>query len=206
MAARGACGLAWETASAYQYRRIALLQVLHSLTYNGVRHLPEHGLLNSGSDAWRVDVQGVTFEVKSGEAVGIVGRTGSGKSSLIVALFRLAEPHQGAIMLDGHNLLDLGLQVPSRGSWSGPVPHRCGHPVVMCAGAAQSPLDMGDLQNADMIQLRPRKFYNHCSQAWLASVLTHVLAGCARPHCSHSSGAHPVLRHHPQQCGPLQPA
>lgn len=56
-------------------------------------------------------MQGVTFEVKSGESVGIVGRTGSGKSSLIVALFRLAEPYQGAIMLDGHNLLELGLQV-----------------------------------------------------------------------------------------------
>ena len=56
-------------------------------------------------------MQGVSFEVKSGESVGIVGRTGSGKSSLIVALFRLAEPYQGAIMLDGHNLLELGLQV-----------------------------------------------------------------------------------------------
>ena len=56
-------------------------------------------------------MQGVTFEVKSGESVGIVGRTGSGKSSLIVALFRLAEPYQGVIMLDGHNLLELGLQV-----------------------------------------------------------------------------------------------
>ena len=53
----------------------------------------------------------MTFEVKSGESVGIVGRTGSGKSSLIVALFRLAEPYQGAVMLDGHNLLELGLQV-----------------------------------------------------------------------------------------------
>lgn len=66
---------------------------------------------SAGSSHSTTPVQGVTFEVKSGESVGIVGRTGSGKSSLIVALFRLAEPYQGAIMLDGHNLLELGLQV-----------------------------------------------------------------------------------------------
>lgn len=61
--------------------------------------------------------------MKSGEAVGIVGRTGSGKSSLIVALFRLAEPHRGGIMLDGHNLLGLGLQVSRlKGSLLVPIP------------------------------------------------------------------------------------
>ena len=65
----------------------------------------------AGSSYSSTPMQGVTFEVRSGESVGIVGRTGSGKSSLIVALFRLAEPYQGAIMLDGHNLLELGLQV-----------------------------------------------------------------------------------------------
>lgn len=63
-------------------------------------------------------LQGVSFAVGSGEKVGIVGRTGSGKSSLIVALFRLAEPHQGAIVLDGFNLLDMGLQAR-------PWPARC---------------------------------------------------------------------------------
>ena len=64
-------------------------------------------------------VQGVTFTVASGESVGIVGRTGSGKSSLIVALFRLAEPHQGSILLDGHNLLEMGLQVPQKPNLEG---------------------------------------------------------------------------------------
>ncbi|PSC67462.1 hypothetical protein C2E20_8853 [Micractinium conductrix] len=54
-------------------------------------------------------LQGVSFTVAPGEKVGIVGRTGSGKSSLIVTLFRLVEPYQGAIMLDGRNLLELGL-------------------------------------------------------------------------------------------------
>ena len=54
-------------------------------------------------------LQGVSFRVAAGESVGIVGRTGSGKSSLIVALFRLTEPYQGTISLDGIDLLSLGL-------------------------------------------------------------------------------------------------
>lgn len=54
-------------------------------------------------------LKGVSFVVNPGDKVGIVGRTGSGKSSLIVTLFRLVEPYQGKIILDGINLLDLGL-------------------------------------------------------------------------------------------------
>lgn len=51
----------------------------------------------------------VSFQVQPGDKVGIVGRTGSGKSSLIVTLFRLVEPYEGAIMLDGMNVLEMGL-------------------------------------------------------------------------------------------------
>lgn len=76
---------------------------------------PQHGQIEY-QDVWmryrpELDpvLKGVSFTVFPGEKIGIVGRTGSGKSSLIVTLFRLVEPYQGAIVLDGHNLLTLGL-------------------------------------------------------------------------------------------------
>lgn len=45
-------------------------------------------------------LDGVTLEVLPGEKVGIVGRTGSGKSSLFLALFRMVELNQGQILVD----------------------------------------------------------------------------------------------------------
>ncbi len=41
--------------------------------------------------------------------IGIVGRTGAGKSSLTLSLFRIIEPAGGAITIDGINVSKLGL-------------------------------------------------------------------------------------------------
>ncbi|CAG9839260.1 unnamed protein product [Diabrotica balteata] len=53
-------------------------------------------------------LKNLNFEIKSGEKVGVVGRTGAGKSSLVFALFKLA-PIEGSIFIDGINISDLGL-------------------------------------------------------------------------------------------------
>ncbi|XP_064629834.1 multidrug resistance-associated protein 1-like isoform X2 [Lineus longissimus] len=54
-------------------------------------------------------VRGIDCAMKPGEKVGIIGRTGAGKSSLTLALFRLIEPAEGSIIIDGLDAATLGL-------------------------------------------------------------------------------------------------
>jgi ABC-type multidrug transport system fused ATPase/permease subunit len=54
-------------------------------------------------------LRGVSFDVKPKEKIGIVGRTGAGKSSLMLALFRLVEPSRGSVVIDGVDISTLGL-------------------------------------------------------------------------------------------------
>ena len=54
-------------------------------------------------------LKGVSLRIKPREKIGICGRTGAGKSSLTLALFRIIEPVTGKILLDGRDIYNLGL-------------------------------------------------------------------------------------------------
>jgi len=60
-------------------------------------------------DSLPLALNGLTFNIPAGKKVGVCGRTGAGKSSLTVALFRLVEIESGTITLDGIDLAGLGL-------------------------------------------------------------------------------------------------
>ncbi|KAL1818795.1 hypothetical protein ACET3Z_013664 [Daucus carota] len=70
---------------------------IHNLQIRYAPHLP-------------LILHGVTCTFPAGKKIGIVGRTGSGKSTLIQALFRLVEPTTGCIFIDGIDISSIGLQ------------------------------------------------------------------------------------------------
>ncbi|KAG8772811.1 hypothetical protein FRC15_002458 [Serendipita sp. 397] len=53
---------------------------------------------------------GLSFEIRPGEKVGVVGRTGSGKTTLCAAFLRVVEARQGRIMVDGIDISKIGLE------------------------------------------------------------------------------------------------
>lgn len=54
-------------------------------------------------------LRGLTFEVKPGEKIGIVGRTGAGKSTICLALCWIVEAFKGAILIDGVDISTIEL-------------------------------------------------------------------------------------------------
>ncbi|PPQ65049.1 hypothetical protein CVT26_015745 [Gymnopilus dilepis] len=59
-------------------------------------------------------LKGLSLQLRSGEKLGIVGRTGAGKSSIVVALYRLVELDSGSVKIDGVDISALDLETLRR--------------------------------------------------------------------------------------------
>src|SRR6185436_14801748 len=60
---------------------------------------------NTGIDA----LKQISFRVKKGERLAVIGRTGSGKSTLGQLLVRMYDPDSGQVLIDGKQVRDLNL-------------------------------------------------------------------------------------------------
>lgn len=56
-------------------------------------------------DANSTSLEGVSFEIMPGEIVGIVGKIGSGKTTLVNSLLRLYNVNEGTLFIDGHDIM-----------------------------------------------------------------------------------------------------
>ncbi len=73
----------------------------------GVRGLIKHFPVEGSDDVVRA-VDGVSFDIISGETLGLVGESGCGKSTVGRCLLRLIEPTAGTVSFSGQDILSLG--------------------------------------------------------------------------------------------------
>ena len=65
------------------------------------------GFIYPGAERWAV--RHLSFTLKAGEVVALVGENGAGKTTLVKLLTRLYDPDEGRILLDGHDLREYDL-------------------------------------------------------------------------------------------------
>ncbi|QHO01492.1 ABC transporter C family member [Arachis hypogaea] len=112
-----------------------LFQLNHLITLFLVRYRPNTPLV----------LKGITLSIYGGEKIGVAGRTGSGKSTLIQVFFRLVEPSGGKIIIDGTDISVLGLH--DLRSCFGIIPQE----PVLFEGTVRSNIDLtGQYTNEDI--------------------------------------------------------
>jgi peptide/nickel transport system ATP-binding protein/oligopeptide transport system ATP-binding protein len=73
-----------------------------------VKHFPIHSGLLQRRTGWVRAVDGVSFAIRRGETLGLVGESGCGKSTVGRTVLRLVEPTSGTIMVGGTDVTRLG--------------------------------------------------------------------------------------------------
>ena len=78
-------------------------EIRPEVSFEGVRFGYEGG--------HRAALHDVSFELREGETLGVVGASGAGKSTLVWLMYRFYDPQAGSIRLGGHDLRDLPISV-----------------------------------------------------------------------------------------------
>lgn len=87
-----------------------------STLLKGRDHWPEQGNMEFKSVSLRyrptteIVLNRLSFKIKSGEKVGVVGRTGAGKSTICLAISRIVEIFEGQIFIDGVDIAMIKLE------------------------------------------------------------------------------------------------
>lgn len=80
-----------------------LVQIKNLVTYFPVRS----GLLQR-TVAWVQAVDDVSFTIRAGETLGLVGESGCGKTTVGRSILRLVKPTSGSVIFDGKDVLAMG--------------------------------------------------------------------------------------------------
>jgi ATP-binding cassette subfamily B protein len=80
---------------------VNLASIKGDVTFKQIHFSYEHG---------KETLKGITFDIKAGEIIGIVGRSGAGKSTIINLLTRFFEPDSGDIFIDGFPVSKIKLE------------------------------------------------------------------------------------------------
>ncbi len=86
-----------------------ILQSETKLASKVIAPLPQQGGVGGGSLHRRSALYNVTFKVRSGETIGVIGGTGSGKSTLVNLISRLYDVGQGEVLVGGRNVKEYDL-------------------------------------------------------------------------------------------------
>jgi ATP-binding cassette subfamily B protein len=81
-----------------------------SIAFRGVRFDYSSNVPSSATQPHkRSALYNINFTIRSGETIGVIGGTGSGKSTLVSLISRLYDPTQGEVFVGGHNVKDYDL-------------------------------------------------------------------------------------------------
>ncbi len=86
-----------------------ILQSETKLANKVIAPLPQQGGAGGGSLHRRSALYNVSFSIGSGETIGVIGGTGSGKSTLVNLISRLYDVGQGEVLVGGRNVKDYDL-------------------------------------------------------------------------------------------------